>query len=238
MAEATTPSHGGIFISYRRQETAWAADLLYRQLRDQLGREQIFKDIDNIEPGDDFFEVISTAVGSCRVLLALIGKDWTTTTDTGGTRRLDDPADFVRLELQTALERGVRVIPVLIDGATMPRADELPATLAELSRRHAVELTLARFDSDFRRILGVVERTLVPPGPIDAEPEPGPSPAVVVEDPAPAPAGQLATTGRRATMPLPFRWAARRPPRPIQSGPAWAPRCRRQPRRTTGGCCP
>jgi hypothetical protein len=85
--------------------------------------------------------VITAAVGSCDVLLALIGNDWLTITDEDGRRRLDDPADFVRLEIEAALARNVRVIPILVEGARMPRAVELPASLAGLVRRQALELS-------------------------------------------------------------------------------------------------
>jgi TIR domain len=94
---------GRVFISYRRQETAWPARELYDVLVAELGPDRVFKDVDNIEPGDDFVERIQSAVGSCQVLLALIGPQWLTITDARGERRLDDPQDFVRLEVETAL---------------------------------------------------------------------------------------------------------------------------------------
>ena len=93
--------------------------------------DRIFKDANSIRPGDDFVEKINAAVGACVVLLAVIGKRWLTVTGEDGRRRLDDPGDFVRLEIETALTRRVRVIPVLVDGAQMPRAAELPSSLGE-----------------------------------------------------------------------------------------------------------
>ena len=118
---------GRVFISYRRQETAWPARQLYELLTQEFGSEQIFKDVDDIDPGDNFVERLTEAVGSCDVLLALIGTQWSTVTDAEGRRRLDDPHDFVRIEVATALRRpDVRVIPVLVDAATMPSAEELP----------------------------------------------------------------------------------------------------------------
>src|SRR5688500_6019930 len=111
------PAPGRIFISYRREETAYPAGWLFDRLADEFGPGQIFKDADSIELGDDFVEVISTAVGSCDVLLALIGDEWVPITDAHGQRRLDDPDDFVRLEIEAALARKVRVIPILVDGA-------------------------------------------------------------------------------------------------------------------------
>ncbi len=138
---------GGIFISYRRKDTAWPARQLYEHLVSRFGTEAVFTDVDDIEPGEDFVTRITTAVAACDVLLALIGQQWLTVTNEQGVRRLDDPDDFVRLEIVAALAREVRVIPVLIDGARMPRADELPAELVPLTRRHAVEITPAGFDT-------------------------------------------------------------------------------------------
>ena len=131
---------GRIFISYRRQETAWPAGRLDDVLVEHFPAEQVFKDVDSIEPGEDFVERITAAVASCDVLLALIGPQWLTITDENGRRRLDDPKDWVRLEIETALTRKIRVIPILVDDARMPHATQLPATLAALVRRNAVEI--------------------------------------------------------------------------------------------------
>jgi glycerophosphoryl diester phosphodiesterase len=150
---------GRVFISYRRQETAWPARQLYDVLVAELGADRVFKDVDNIEPGDDFVERIQSAVGSCQVLLALIGPQWLTITDATGARRLDDPADFVRLEVETALSRDdVRVIPILVDNAKMPTPQELPKGLAALTRRQAVEINPVNFDT--RRLSKVLNDTL------------------------------------------------------------------------------
>jgi glycerophosphoryl diester phosphodiesterase len=162
---------GRVFISYRRQETAWPARQLYDLLVAELGANRVFKDVDNIEPGDDFVERIQSAVGSCDVLLALIGPQWLTITDATGARRLDDPEDFVRIEVETALTRDdVRVIPILVDNAKMPTPQELPKGLAALTRRQAVEINPVNFDT--RRLLRVLNDTLK-----DARDEPGPSTA-------------------------------------------------------------
>jgi glycerophosphoryl diester phosphodiesterase len=150
---------GRVFISYRRQETAWPARQLYDLLVAELGADRVFKDVDNIEPGDDFVERIQSAVGSCQVLLALIGPQWLTAKDAMGARRLDDPDDFVRLEVETALYRDdVRVIPILVDNARMPSPQELPKGLAALTRRQAVEINPVNFDT--RRLLKVLNDTL------------------------------------------------------------------------------
>jgi TIR domain len=148
---------GRIFISYRRQETAWPAGRLYDVLVEHFPAEQVFKDVDNIEPGEDFVERITAAVGSCDVLLALIGPQWLTMADENGQRRLDNAEDYVRLELETALTRKIRVIPILVDEARIPRANELPPTLAPLVRRNAVEINPITFDT--KRLIGVSPRS-------------------------------------------------------------------------------
>src|SRR5829696_3478559 len=128
MVESEAPSRGRIFINYRREETAPWAGWLFDRL-DARYAGQVFKDVDSIELGDDFVEVITEAVGSCDVLLALIGDQWVTIADKDGRRRLDNSEDFVRVEIEAALTRNVRVIPILVGGATMPGAEELPPSL-------------------------------------------------------------------------------------------------------------
>jgi hypothetical protein len=164
---------GRIFISYRRQETAWPAGRLYDVLVEHFPAEQVFKDVDNIEPGEDFVERITAAVESCDVLLALIGPQWLTMTDENGDRRLDNPEDFVRLEIGAALKRKIRVIPILVDGARMPRANELPPALAPLVRRNAVEVNPLTFDT--RRLMTAVQKTLAEVKVPDATTGPAPS---------------------------------------------------------------
>lgn len=151
---------GRIFINYRREETAYAAGWLFAQLTEHFGKDQVFKDVDSIQLGDDFVEVVAAAVGSCDVLLSLIGDQWLTVTGEDGRRRLDDPGDYVRLEIEAALTRGIRVIPILVEGARMPLAEELPASLASLVRRQALELSPSRFEYDIGRLLRVLDRTL------------------------------------------------------------------------------
>lgn len=158
--ESRTTAPGRIFVSYRREDTAYPAGWLVDRLTDHFGPGQVFKDVDSIELGDDFVEAISVAVGSCDVLLALIGDEWLTVTGDDGLRRLDDPGDFVRVEIEAALRRDVRVIPILVDGAKMPRADQLPASLVGLQRRQALELSPNRFDYDTSRLVRVLDATL------------------------------------------------------------------------------
>src|SRR5262249_34394491 len=110
--------------------------------------------------GDDFVKEITAAVGSCEVLLTVIGARWLTAVGEGGQPRLDDPADFVRLEIEVAFAHGVRVIPVLVDGVQMPNVTELPASLAQLAHRQALELSPNRFRSDTARLLEELDRRL------------------------------------------------------------------------------
>src|SRR3954469_9297982 len=149
-----------IFMSYRRQETEYPAGWLFDRLTEHFRGAEVFKDIDSIEPGDDFVDVITTAVQSCDVLLALIGDRWLTMTDGEGRRRIDDPDDFVRVEIEAALSRNVRVVPILVYGARMPRVHHLPGSLPGLVRRQALELTATHFDADLTRLLRVLDRTL------------------------------------------------------------------------------
>lgn len=153
-------SSGGVFISYRRQEASGLAGRLYDLLTARFGDDQVFMDVDSIEPGLDFTEAIAQAVGGCRVLLALIGHQWSTLVDQDGHRRLDDPDDLVRLELQAALERDIRVIPILVEGATMPRRQDLPDELAKLARRNALRISHESFRQDASRLLQVLEHLL------------------------------------------------------------------------------
>jgi hypothetical protein len=162
---AGSPSEGErrIFISYRRVDSAYPAGWLFDRLAERFGPEQIFKDVDAIHLGDDFVKEIEEAVGQADVLLALIGKRWLTAADEHGGRRLDDPEDFVRLEIEAALRREVLVIPILVEGATMPREEQLPPSLAPLARRQALELSPASFGSDTSKLLDYLRGVLKTP---------------------------------------------------------------------------
>ncbi|MEK6478816.1 toll/interleukin-1 receptor domain-containing protein [Catalinimonas sp. 4WD22] len=151
-----------IFISYRRQDTAGESGRLADSLKQHYDPSQIFMDIDTIEPGVDFVDVINRGVSSCEVLLAIIGPDWVNITDAQGNRRLDDENDFIRLEIATALKRNIRVIPVLVDGAKMPTREQLPADLATLSRRNAHEISNTRWSYDVQQLLKILEKVIGP----------------------------------------------------------------------------
>ncbi len=158
-----------IFISYRRDDSAPYAGRLYDRMTARFGKGQVFMDIDQIEPGEDFVEVINRKVSACETAVVLIGKAWLSATDGEGRRRLDDPEDFVRLEVAAALERKVRVVPVLVGGAAMPRMQQLPEPLALLSRRNAIEISDSRFHSDVDRLIEALERSAVPSAPVTGE---------------------------------------------------------------------
>ena len=163
----------GIFISYRRQDSQSAAGRLADDLKKNLAGVSVFRDVETIQPGMDFVDVINQALQSCGVLLAVIGPRWISAQDSAGRRRLDNPDDFTRLEIATALKRSdVRVIPVLVEGAQMPEPGDLPEDLRALARRNALELTDNRWNYDVSRLvvtvrqaLGVSEPTPEPPGP-------------------------------------------------------------------------
>ena len=114
----------GVFISYRREDSSGYAGRLFDILSARFGRENTYMDIDTIRGGDNFVAVIEDKISLCDVLLAVIGERWLTSTAENGTRRLEMAGDFVRLEIAKALERGVRVIPVLVGGATVPHQDD------------------------------------------------------------------------------------------------------------------
>ena len=151
---------GQIFISYRREESRWSARSLHDRLIQRFDRSQIFMDVDSVGLGEDFVKTIEETVGSCDVLIAIIGAHWLTSTDGQGDRRLDNPEDFVRMEIATALRRNIRVIPVLLDGASMPRSTDLPDDLKQLVRRNALQVGDTHFDDDCRRLVAAIEQVL------------------------------------------------------------------------------
>src|SRR5215467_12024671 len=145
----------GIFISYRRSDAGGWAGRFSDSLRAELGHAMIFRDIDNIPPGVEFDAFIVESVSSCDALIALIGPTWLTASESG-KRRLDNPNDFTRIEIVTALQRKIRVVPVLVGNAQMPRADDLPHDLKPLARRQAYELTDRRWMDDCRNLADVL----------------------------------------------------------------------------------
>ena len=160
---------GAIFLSYRREDSEGQAGRLYDDLVAVFGPDSVFMDVAAIQPGRDFRKSIDQSLNSCGVFLSLIGKSWLTAKDTSGQRRLDDPADFVRIETGAALKRDIPVIPVLVQGASAPKPDQLPDDLKELAFRNAVELTHARWDSDIQVLIKALRPQISQSGP---KPEP------------------------------------------------------------------
>jgi TIR domain len=150
----------GIFISYRREDSAAYAGRLYDWISQHFGKDKIFIDVDTIQPGEDFVDAVEQKVGGCDALVALIGKDWLNCRDEEGNRRLDNQGDFVRVEIVAALNRNVRVIPVLVEGARMPSDKDLPEPLTKLTRRQALELSYTRFHQDANRLIEALEKAL------------------------------------------------------------------------------
>jgi formylglycine-generating enzyme required for sulfatase activity len=198
---------GGIFICYRRGDSIAYAGRLYDRLSGHFGAERVFMDIDGIEPGEDFVQVIEGTLSRCDAVIAVIGKTWAAMVDEEGVRRLDDPRDFVRLELATALRLGVRVIPTLVGGARFPRTSEIPAALQELGRRNALEIHDTDFHQNAAKLIATLDKVLAEaeerrrvskPGSVEA-------PAVVkslISKTAPLPVPSLSVQRYRA------RWLA------------------------------
>jgi hypothetical protein len=141
-----------IFISYRRDDAAGDAGRLADHLHRRFGATHVFLDIDTIDPGIDFEKVLRASLEQTAAMLVVIGPRWTSLRAADGTRRLDDPNDFVRLEVETALGRSIPVVPVLVQGAALPRKEDLPAPLAPLASRQAAVLDHAEFHDDAERL--------------------------------------------------------------------------------------
>ena len=160
-----------ILISYRREDTAAYAGRLADRLKAHFGRDNVFVDIDTIQPGEDFLEAIDQSLRSSSVVVALIGRDWLNAADASGRRRLDRSDDFVRTEIAKALASRVRVIPALVGDAVMPEAKDLPEDLQPLTRRQAIEISDTRFHQDVDRLIQALTDTpAVRPAPLAPSP--------------------------------------------------------------------
>jgi hypothetical protein len=159
-----------IFISYRRDDTEGEAGRLYDDLARTFGDDSVFMDVAGINPGIDFRKAIDDNVATCGVLLAMIGPGWTSIAGSSGTRRLDDPNDFVRLEVASALARNIAVIPVLVHDAKMPHPDQLPDNLKDLAYRNSVEITHARWNSDVQLLTKALAQYVAPSSATNTEP--------------------------------------------------------------------
>jgi hypothetical protein len=148
----------GIFISYRHEDSADQARRLWDRLASAFGAERVFIDAVSLEPGQDFAQSIREKVAFCDVLIAVIGPGWLDSVTPEGRRRLDDPEDWVRIEITAALDERVPVIPALVGGAVLPDAGRLPTALAALVRSQAIELRPPHFDTDVERLRTTLAR--------------------------------------------------------------------------------
>ena len=143
-----------VFISYRRDDSRYQARMIHQAFCQELPRDNVFMDVDSIPPGANFRKILKEWVDQCEVLLALIGPGWIDVTDpASGRRRLENPSDFVRIEIGEALKRDIPVVPVLLDGAPMPDAAKLPDDLKELADRQAEFVVYRTFDADVHRLI-------------------------------------------------------------------------------------
>jgi TIR domain len=151
-----------VFISYRRDDSAGHAGRLADSLEPLLGSGKIFRDVEDIHPGDDFVKAIEQNLQKANVILVVIGKDWLTAKDDLGQLRLNDPKDFVRLEIEIALKHKHQLIPVLVDSATMPKPSDLPESIAAIAYRQAMEISDIRWDDDINRLHKVLAASQPP----------------------------------------------------------------------------
>ena len=142
-----------VFISYRREITAGEARALFNELLEKLGKNSVFMDVDSIALGRDFRSALQRTLESCDLMLVLIGRDWAEVKDEEGRTRLENPGDFVRLEIEAALERDIVVTPILVQGAHMPAPEHLPADIRDLVYRNGFELSHNRWESDVAEMI-------------------------------------------------------------------------------------
>lgn len=146
-----------VFVSYRRGDAAGHAGRLHDELVQRLGPGSVFQDVASIAPGERFLDTIDRSIGQCDVVLAVIGRRWLEAEPGTGRRRLDDPQDVVRRELEAALRTGRRLVPVLVDRATLPDPAELPSELRALLDRNAIELRDEAWGADLQRLAAALE---------------------------------------------------------------------------------
>jgi TIR domain len=148
----------GIFINYRSDDSGFAAALIDARLRTEFGDDRVFRDARSVGPATDFPPELERRLRESTVLLALIGPQWLSLTASGGSRRIDSPADYVRRELREAFRQNKHVLPVLLDHARLPRAEELPADIAQLPDRQALHVRHRYDGSDLDRLVAELAR--------------------------------------------------------------------------------
>jgi len=149
-------NQGKIFINYRREDARGTAGRLVDTLGAYFGDGRVFRDVESIEGGANFEQVLATTVGSAAAVIVLIGPDWVKATDATGKRRLHEPGDWVAQEIASALERNLPVFPVLIEDTPMPRSEDLPDALRPLLRHNAMSISDERWEYDVARLAKVV----------------------------------------------------------------------------------
>lgn len=176
-----------IFISYRRDDSRQAAGRLGDELARRFGEERIFRDIESIDPGVDFEKSLESALKASALMLVLIGPHWLDMRNPAGERRLDDPTDWIRREIESALQRNIRTVPVLLDDTVLPRADQLPPGMRSLTARQSFELSDDRWRGDIERLTAALAKVvpLLPPAP--AQPPMPPPARAHGSGPAPEP---------------------------------------------------
>ena len=151
-----------LFLCYRREDTQDAAGRLHDRLVDAYGSDHVFMDIDSVPLGMDFVNHVTEQISSCSGVIVMVGRHWLTVTDTRGRRRLDLDDDLVRAEIAAALERNIPVIPVLVQDATVPAADDLPPNIKPLSRRNGINLTGPAWKAGLERLIKELDRVMKP----------------------------------------------------------------------------
>lgn len=152
-----------LFISYRRTDSAGYSGRVHDRLQREFGDNLLFMDVDSIPLGTNFVKMLGEEVAKCDVLLAVIGPGWLEAHDEKGNRRLDNPDDFVRIEIGTALKRGIPVVPILLEGTQVPKADQLPDDLKELTLRNGLDVRHASFAEDMERLIRGLKGARLPP---------------------------------------------------------------------------
>ena len=145
-----------VFISYRRDDSAGYSGRLADALEKRLGKDTVFRDVEDIKPGEDFVKAIERNLQNASAFLVIMGKDWLTVKDNQGRHRLENPNDYVRIEIESALRLDGLIIPVLVEGAVMPKPEELPPSIAAIANRQAIEMTDSRWDEDIERLIETI----------------------------------------------------------------------------------
>lgn len=164
-----------IFVSYRRADTQAVTDRLYARFAQTFGEKSLFRDVDSIPLAQDFRAAIEKAIIMADVLIVVIGQNWLDAVDANGARRLDNPIDAVRLEVETGMRHAKLIVPLLVNGAAMPPADRLPPSMYQLSFINgAVVRDGANFDADLQRVIDLITQRLGAPA-VSAPVSPQPS---------------------------------------------------------------